>query len=205
MRLYYGSGSCALSPHIVVRELGLDIEIEKVVFGDGVRTTEPHKENYYEVNPRGYVPALRLDSGEVMREGAAIVQFLSDQAPEKKLSPKAGTREHYQLLEWLTFISTELHKNFGPTFRKDLPEDEKTKAVDKLKGRIGWVNEALEGKEYLVGGSFTVADAYCFTILRWHPRAGINLADYPNVAAYYERIAARPAVQKAMEEEGVTK
>src|ERR1700709_2211828 len=111
MRLYYAPGSCALSPHIVVRELGLTVEIEKVIFGDGVRTTEPNKENYYEVNPRGYVPALKLDSGEVMTEGAAIVQYLSDQAPDKNLAPKAGTREHYQLLEWLTYISTELHKN----------------------------------------------------------------------------------------------
>ena len=205
MRLYYAPGACSLSPHIVVRELGLDVEMEKVVFGDGVRTTEPHKENFYEVNPRGYVPALRLDSGEVMAEGAAIIQYLADQAPDKKLAPKAGTSEHYQLLEWLTFISTELHKNFGPTFRKDLAEDEMKKAVDKLKTRIGWVDTALEGSEYLIGSTFTIADAYCFTVLRWHPRANINLGDYPNVAAYYDRIAARPMVAKAMEEEGITK
>jgi len=205
MRLYYAPGACSLSPHIVVREAGLDVEMEKVVFGDGVRTTELNKENYYEVNPRGYVPALRLDSGEVMTEGAAIVQYLSDQAPGKNLSPKQGSREHYQLLEWLTYISTELHKNFGPTFRKDLSEDEKKKAVDKLKVRFGWVDKALEGKEYLVGGAFSIADAYCFTILRWHPRAGIDLKEFPNVATYYERIAARPMVTKAMEEEGVTK
>jgi glutathione S-transferase len=205
MRLYYASGSCALSPHIVVRELGLEVEIEKVVFGKDERTTEPHKENYFDINPRGYVPALKLDSGEVMTEGPAIIQYLSDQAPEKNLSPKAGTPEHYQMLEWLTYISMELHKNFGPARNKNLPEDEKTKAVDKLKGRIGWVDKALEGNEYLVGSSFGLADAYCFTILRWHTGANINLADYPNVAAYYERIASRPAVIKAMEEQGVTK
>ncbi|HEV8666854.1 MAG TPA: glutathione transferase GstA [Candidatus Paceibacterota bacterium] len=205
MRLYYSPGACSLSSHIIVREAGLDVEIEKVVSKGGGKTTEPSGENYLEVNPRGYVPAIKLDSGEVMTEAAAIAQYLGDQAPEKKLAPEKGTKEHYQLLEWLTFISTELHKNFGPAFRKDLSEEEKTKAVDKLKVRIGWVDKALEGKEYLVGNSFSIADAYCFTILRWHPKAGINLTDFPNVQTYYERIALRPMVMKAMEEEGIAK
>lgn len=149
------------------------------------------------------MPALRLDSGEVLTEGATIVQYLSDQAPQKHLTPEKGTMDYYRTLEWLTFIGTELHKGFGPLFNPALPEAEKTKVVEKLQKRYAYIESALAGKEYLAS-SFTIADAYCYTILRWNPRAGIDLAKYPNISAFMARVAARPAVKQALAEEGLS-
>lgn len=202
MRLYYAPGSCALSPHIVAREAGLDIELEKVVFSPTGRTTEPHAENYYEVNPRGYVPALRIEGGGVITEGVAIIQYLADQAPSKNLMPKYQSPEYYRALVWLTFVSTEMHKGFGIFFNKDTTEEVKTAGREKLSKRFEWVNAALEGKEYLLG-TFSIADAYCYTILRWSPKANIDLATYPNIAAFMALMAARPAVRQALTEEGL--
>lgn len=202
MRLYYAPGSCALSPHIVAREAGLDIELEKVVFGANGRTTEPHGEDYYKVNPRGYVPALRLNSGEVMVEGVAIVQYLADQAPAAKLMPTYQSAEYYQALQWLTFISSEIHKGFGIFFKTATPEAEKTMAREKLLKRFEWVNTALESKEYILG-TFSIVDAYCYTIFRWSPKADIDLSAYPNIAAFMARMTARPAVKVALSEEGL--
>ena len=203
MRLYYSPGSCALSPHIVVREAGLPVEIEQVVFSPEGRRTKEHDENFYDVNPRGYVPALRLDSGEVMTEGVAIVQYLADQAPGAGLMPEYQSPEYYKALEWLTFISSEVHKGFSIFFNKDAAESERARALARLEKRFGWLNDALSGKEFLLGEKFSVADAYCYTILRWHPKANIDLAAYPNVAEYYKRVAARTAVKKALEEQGL--
>lgn len=203
MRLYYAPGSCALSPHIVIKEADIKAEIEKVVFSPDGRRTQPHDENYYEVNPRGYVPALRLDDGSVMTEGVAIVQYLANQAPEAKLMPDYQSAEYYEALEWLTFISSEVHKSFSPLFKPDLSEDEKTAVHDKLKQRFEWIDTALKGREFLVGKSFSVVDAYCYTILRWHPQAGIDISAYPNLAKYYERIGSRPGVKAALDEEGL--
>ena len=202
MRLYYAPGSCALSPHIVAREAGLDIELEKVIFSADGRTTEPHGEDFYQINPRGYVPTLRVDSGEVMTEGVAIVQYLADQAPAAKLMPKYQSTEYYQALQWLTFISSEIHKGFSIFFRKEAPEAEKTMAREKLTKRFEWVNTALEGKEYILG-TFSIVDAYCYTILRWSPKADIDLSVYPNIAAFMARMSARPAVKTVLSEEGL--
>lgn len=203
MRLYYAPGSCALSPHIVAREAGLDVEISRVTFNpDGTRTTE-QGEDFFKVNPKGgYVPALRLDDDTVLMEGAAIIQYLSDQAPAKKLSPEKGTTAHYQLLEWITFISTEMHKGFGPLFRADSPDGEKELAVTKLKKRFAYVDGALAGKEYLLG-DFSIADAYCYTILRWSTRGNIDLSVFPNISAFMKRMEAREGVATALKEEGL--
>ncbi|MDB5237478.1 MAG: glutathione transferase GstA [Parcubacteria group bacterium] len=202
MRLYYAPGSCALSPHIVAREAGLNVDISRVTFSPEGRTTE-QGEDFFKVNTKGgYVPALRLDDDEVLMEGAAIIQYLADQAPEKKLAPEKGTMQHYRLLEWITFISTELHKGFGPLFRADAPESEKELAGNKLRKRLAYVESALEGKDYLLG-DFSIADAYLYTILRWSPRGNIDFSAYPNISKYMPRMEAREGVATALSKEGL--
>ncbi|HEY0010876.1 MAG TPA: glutathione transferase GstA [Candidatus Paceibacterota bacterium] len=202
MRLYYVPGACSLSPHIVLRETGLTAELSRVTFAGDTRTTE-HGEDFFEVNPKGgYVPALRLDSGEVIAEGVAIVQYIADQAPESHLVPPPATMEHYRLLEWLTYISSEVHKGFGPLFRPDLPEEEKTRVIDRLKTRYAYIDAALAGKEYL-NGAYGIADAYAYTIFRWSPRGDIDLTAYPNISAFMVRMEGREAVQMALTEEGL--
>lgn len=202
MKLYYSPGACSLSPHIVARELGLPVELSKVIFSAEGRTTE-EGENFYEVNPRGgYVPAFRLDDGSVLLEGPAIVQYLADQAPEKGLLPEHGTRAYYDTVSWLTFISSELHKGFSPLYSSPSAE-EAAKIISRLETRIAVVERALEGAEYLLGSTFTVADCYLYTILRWTGRFGIALADYPNAQAFVERMETRVAVQQALAEEGL--
>ena len=202
MRLYYAPGACSLSPHIVVNEAGIPVELSRVTFSAEGRTTE-QGEDFFKVNPKGgYVPALRLDDGDVLMEGAAIIQYLSDNAPDKHLSPEKGTKQYYKMLEWVAFISTELHKGFGPLFRSDLSDSEKEAVVAKLKERFGYVNESLEGKEYLIG-DFSIADAYCYAILRWSPLGNIDLAEFPNILPYLKRLEARDAVSRALAEEGL--
>jgi glutathione S-transferase len=157
------------------------------------------------IHPKGYVPALRLDDGSVLTEGPAIVQYLADQKPATKLAPAAGTLDRYRLQEWLTFIGTELHKNFGPLFNRVSSDDVKQAARTKIAKRLGYINEPLAKRSYLVGDGFTVADAYAFTIVNWTNFVGIDLKTYPNVAAYSARIAARPKVQEALKAEGLMK
>ena len=200
MKLYYAPGACSLSPHIAAREAGIDIELEKVDFA--TRKTE-NGEDFNHVNPKGYVPALRLDNGEVLTECQVIVQYIADQVPDKQLIPKKGSLERYRTEEWLSFIASEIHKTFGPLFRKDLPDEERKLVMEKIAKRFTYVNEYLEGKQFLMGEAFTVADGYLFTILTWTKPAGINLAAYPNIAGYMERIRVRPAVQTALKEEGL--
>ena len=201
MKLYYAPGACSLSPHIVAREGNLPVEIVKVLFADG-RTTESG-ENFYDINPMGYVPTLRLDNGEVLTEGVAIVQYLADQAPSANLVPQKGSMPYYRTLEWLTFISSELHKGFSPLFRSGISETEKAQVVERLAKRYDRLEKALSTGSYLLGDIFTVADAYCYTILRWTPRAGIDLSKYPNLSEYMKRIETRSAVQVALKEEGL--
>lgn len=202
MKLYYAPGACSLSPHIVAREAGLPVELSKVTFSENGRTTD-EGENFFEVNPRGgYVPACRLDDGEVLIEGPAIIQYLADQAPEKRLLPERGTKAYYEALSWITFISTELHKAFSPLFGAP-GEDEKSRVIERLKKRYTYVDGALAGKEYLLGKEFSIADAYLYTILRWSPVAGIALTDYPNLTAFMKRMEERAAVATALREEGL--
>ena len=200
MKLYYSPGACSLSPHIVARELGLPVQMQKI---DNKAKTIEGGGDYWKVNGKGYVPALELDNGEVLTEGPAIVQFLADQKPDAGLAPKAGTMERYRLQEWLNFITSEIHKQFSPLFRPNTPEEYKTIAKENLAKRFAWLDKQLAGKEYLFGSRFTVADAYLFTVLNWTIPMKIDLKQWPNVAAYVDRIRKRPKVKEAMQEEGL--
>ncbi len=194
MKLYFAPGACSLSPHIALAESGLVYDIEKV---DLRAKTTKSGQDYRQINPKGSVPALQLDNGEIMTEGPAIVQYLADQRPDAKLAPPAGTLERYRLQEWLNYISSELHKSFSPLFKPDTPDEYKKAIVAGLAPKLDFIAEALDGKSYLTGETFTVADGYLFTILGWTGFAGIDLARWPAIKSYVERIAARPAVQKA--------
>ncbi len=200
MKLYYSPGACSLSPHIALREAGL-------TFQAVAAPTKTHQlddgTDYYTINPLGYVPLLELDDGTRLTEGPTIVQYIADQVPAKKLAPAYGTKERYQLMSWLTFIGTELHKGFSPLFNPATPEAYKTIAKDRLNSRLRWVNEQLEGKQYLMGDDFTVADGYLFTVTNWAPRVGVDLSALTHLNAYRTRVAARPAVQAAMKAEGL--
>ena len=200
MKLYYNPGVCSLSPHIAFREAGISFEPVKV---DTKTHTLADGGDYYEINPRGYVPALRLDDGSVMTEGPAIVQYIADLNPESGLAPANGTIERYRLQEWLGFINSELHKGFSPLFNPAANPEYKTTVVKKLTDRLTWTARQLEGKQYLTGDRFTVADGYLFTVLRWTKGVGINLSDWPVLQSFSERVASRPAVRAALEAEGL--
>ncbi|MFD0668227.1 glutathione transferase GstA [Ramlibacter sp. MAHUQ-53] len=200
MKLYYSTGSCSLSPHIVLREAGLPFELV-------LAPTKTHKlpdgSSYYAINPLGYVPLLELDDGTRLREGPAIVQYIADQVPQKNLAPANGTLPRYRVQEWLTFISTELHKGFGPLFNAAVPEEAKGVFRDKLINRLLWVDSELAGKQYLMGDTFSVADAYLYTVSRWAAVMKIDLSGMTNLIAFQERMRARPAVQEALAAEGL--
>ena len=202
MKLYYSPGACSLSPHIALREAGL-------AFEPVLASTKSHKlqdgTDYYGINPLGYVPMLELDDGTRLREGPAIVQYIADQVPNKNLAPANGTLPRYRLQEWLTFIGTEIHKQFSPLFNPATPDDMKTAQKDKLASRLKWVDGELKDKQYLMGDHFSVADGYLFTVTNWAKPMNIDLSAYPNLTAYRERVAARPAVQEAMKAEGLNK
>ena len=202
MKLYYAPGACSLSPHIVSRELGIPLELKKVNTKD--KTIEGGGD-YWKVNARGYVPALVLDNGETLTEGPAIVQYLADQKPEAGLAPKAGSFERYRLQEWLNFLTSEIHKQFSPLFKPNTPEDYKPIAKQNLASRFDWLDQQLAGKDYLMGKQFTVADAYLFVLLNWTKFQSIDLAKWPNLAAFQQRVGARPKVQEALQAEGLLK
>jgi len=200
MKLYYSPGACSLSPHIVARELGIKVDLQKV------NTKDKSMEgggDYWKVNPKGYVPALELDNGQEMREGPAIVQYHADQKPESGLAPKNGTFERYQIQEWLNFLTSEVHKQFSPLFRPTTPEEYKTIAKENLAKRFDWLDQQLKGKDYLTGKQFTVADAYLFVLTNWTKPTNIDLSKWPNVQAFNKRVAARPKVKEAMQAEGL--
>lgn len=202
MKLYFSPGACSLHPHIVAREAGLDVELVKM----DLKTKKLlDGSDYRAINPKGQVPALILDDGSLLTEGAAIVQYLADLRPDSGLVPPAGTMDRYRQIEWLSFISTEIHKQFSPLFNKALPEETRAMNRERLRERFDYVNERLAGREYLMGDRFTAADAYLFTMLRWLPVAKLDLAAWPNLAAFFERVKARPAVQAAMEHEGLVR
>ncbi len=202
MKLYYKAGACSLSPHIVLREAGLDFELERV---DLASKKTGSGGDYFGVNPKGYVPALALDDGQLLTEGPAIVQYLADLVPEKRLAPPAGTMERVRLQDWLNFIATELHKGFSPLYNPRAPEEWKSVARELLAKRIALVAERLTGRDYLMGDAFTVADAYLFTVLNWAAFAKVDLSPWPVLGAYQARVAARPAVRAALLAEGLIK
>lgn len=200
MKLYYSPGACSLSPHIVLCELNLPHQTMKV--STKTRKTDDGGD-YTKVNPKGYVPALELDDGQVLTEGPAIVQYLADKVPGAKLVPPNGTLERYRVQEWLNFITSELHKQFSPLFNPATTDDVKDLQKTKIAGRFDWVNEQLKGKDYLMGSQFTVADAYLFTVARWSGFVGLDLARWPVLQQYIARVGARPQVQAAMKAEGL--
>jgi len=202
MKLYYSPGACSLSPHIVLREAGLPFE-------PVLASTKTHKlqdgTDYYTINPKGYVPLLELDGGERLTEGPAILQYIADQAPEKKLAPAYGTMERYRVQEWLNFITSELHKGFGVLFNPAMPEEAKAVMRTKLGDRLKWVDAQLEGRQYLMGDSFSLPDAYLFTVSNWGQYVGVDISGLKNLTAFQARMAARPAVQEALKAEGLQK
>jgi glutathione S-transferase len=159
--------------------------------------------DYWQVNGKGYVPALKLDDGQVLTEGPAIVQYLADQKPEAGLAPKNGTLERYRLQEWLNFLTSEVHKQFSPLFRPNTPEEYKPIAKENIAKRFDLIDKQLAGKDYLMGKQFTVADAYLFVLSNWTKPTQIDLARWPNLQAFQKRVAARPKVKEAMQEEGL--
>lgn len=202
MKLYYSPGACSLSPHIMLREAGLNFE-------PVLASTKTHQladgTDYYGINPKGYVPLLELDDGQRLSEGPAIVQYIADQVPAKKLAPPAGTMARYRLQEWLNFITSEVHKFFGQLFNPAMPEDAKAIFRKKITDRLTWIDGQLAGKSYLLGEDFSGADAYLFTCARWSGFCGIDLGGLANLQAFMERVAARPAVQAALQAEGLVK
>ncbi|NVJ23599.1 MULTISPECIES: glutathione transferase GstA [Myxococcus] len=202
MKLFYSSGACSLSPHIVLREAGLKFDIEKVDLRS--KKTETGAD-FFAVNPKGYVPALQLDNGAVLTEGPAIVQYLADQAPEAKLAPANGSLERYQLQEMLNFIGTEIHKSFGPLFNPAFPDEGKKISRDRLATRFKTLDALLSKQSFLMGEQFTVADAYLFTVLNWTKPMQLDMEPFPAVMAYHARVGARPNVQAALVAEGLVK
>ena len=200
MKLYYSPGVCSLSPHIALREAGIEAELIKVDIG---KHTLADGSDYFAINPRGYVPILELENGERLSEGPAIVQYIADLAPASGLAPAAGTLARYRLQEWLGFINAELHKAIAPLFDPSTHESTQASVRRKVADRLGWAAAQIEGKTYTMGEGFTVADGYLFTILGWLKHVGMSLADWPVLAAYHARVAERPSVQAAMRAEGL--
>ena len=202
MKLYYSPGACSLSPHIALLEAGLPYDLVKV---DLKAKKLENGDDYLKVNPKGQVPALALDSGEVVTEGPVIVQMIADKAAGTNLAPARDSTERYKLLEWLNFITSELHKNFGPMFSPVLSDDAKAFFKDRVMGKFKYLDGALAGHDYLMGKQFTVADGYLFTILTWADRMKFDLSAMPNLVAYRDRVAARPKVKEALTKEGLMK
>lgn len=200
MKLYYAPGACSLSSHIALREAGAKFDLEKV---DVREKKLADGGDYFAVNPKGYVPALKLDDGKVLTECGVIAQYVADKNPASELAPANGTADRYQMQEWLSFIGSELHKNIPPLFLPGIPEDYRPVALTRVKTRLGFLDGALEGKDYLMGKKFSMADAYAFAILRWLERAKVTLDEWPNVKGYFERVRARPKVQEALKAEGL--
>ena len=201
MKLYYMPGACSLAPHIAFREAGLPVDLELV--GRDKKTKSG--DDYLSINPKGAVPAIKLDDGQVLTEAAVIQQYIADKAPEKKLAPAAGTPERYRLQEILNYIASELHKGIGQLFNPAMPDEYKEAVKKGLAAKqFPFIEKTLAGRDYLLGG-FTVADGYAFTVLNWTKMHNIDLSAFPNITAFMKRVAARPAVQEAMKAEGLLK
>jgi glutathione S-transferase len=200
MKLYYSPGACSLSPHIALLEAGLPYDLVKV---DLRAKKLENGDDYLKVNPKGQVPALALDSGELVTEGPVIVQMIADKVSGKNLAPARDSAERYKLLEWLNYVSTELHKNFGPMFSPVLSDDAKAFFKDRVMGKFKYLDSQLAGRDFLMGKQFTVADGYLFTMLTWADRMKFDLSAMPNLLAYKARVGARPKVQEALTKEGL--
>lgn len=202
MKLYFKPGACSMAPHIALRETGLAFDLEKV---DLARHQTAAGEDYLRINPKGYVPALLLDDGALLTECAVMLQYIADHQPAAGLAPKAGTLERYRLMEWLNFLATEVHKPFSPFFNPKAPPEIREYNLRLLTRRLGYLDAQLDGKSYLMGAQFTVADIYLFTLLNWCNLHQIDLAQWPTLKDYMTRIAARPSVRETMKAEGLIK
>ncbi|HEX8754997.1 MAG TPA: glutathione transferase GstA [Steroidobacteraceae bacterium] len=202
MKLFYASGACSLSPHIVAHEAGIELSLQKV---DLKTKTIASQGDFFAVNPKGYVPVLQLDDGQVLTEGPVIGQYLADLKPEKGLAPAAGTLPRYRLQEWLGYINSELHKTYSPLFNPATPAETRAERLAYLAKRYTLIEKQLASHPYLLGESFTVADAYLFTITNWAGAVKLDLSPFPHLRAFQERVAARPAVKAAMKAEGLIK
>ena len=201
MKLFYMPGACSLAPHIALREAGLPFDLVQVDRGK----KNPSGEDFLAINPKGAVPTVKLDDGQVLTEAAVIQQYVADKAPAKKLAPAAGTPERYRLQEWLNYIASDIHKGIGQLFNPAMPDDYKEAVKRGLAARqFPYLDKMLAGREYLMDG-FTIADGYLFTVLNWTNFQKIDLSAFPNIVAYMRRVAARPAVQAAMSAEGLLK
>ncbi len=202
MKLYYTPGACSLAPHIAIREAGLPVDLVKV---DLATKRLEDGGDYKAVNPKGYVPALGLDDGSLLAEAAAVLQYVADKAPTGRLRPERDTPAYYRYLEWLTFVSSEMHKGFGPLFSPDTPAATRASTIAKLNERFALLDHHLAAHRYLNGDEFTAADSYLFTVTNWASMLKVDLAAYPNLITYRARVGARPAVQEAMSQEGLLK
>jgi len=202
MKLYYMPGACSLSPHIVALETGQQLELEKV---DGKTKKTASGNDFMAVNPKGYVPALELDDGQILTEGPAIVQYLADRKPDAGLVPAAGTIERYRVQELLGYINSEIHKSYSPLFSPTVSAEVRSEKHEQLKKRYALLDKQLAGRDYLFGDRFGVGDAYLFTVTNWAKTVKLDLSEYPNLAAFQQRVAARPAVQAALKAEGLMK
>ncbi|GAB6066854.1 glutathione transferase GstA [Methylothermus subterraneus] len=200
MKLYYSPGACSLAPHIVLCELDLDFDLVRV---DLASKRTASGEDFRQINPLGYVPVLELNDGTRLVEGPAILQYLADLAPQADLAPRPGDFQRYLLQQWLNFISSELHKNFSPLFWAELAEEAKQLFRRRLNERLSFISERLAKHDHLLGANYSVADAYLFVVLSWRNYVGLDFSPWPPLLAYAERIAQRPAVQQAMQEEGL--
>ena len=200
MKLYFAPGACSLAPHIVANEVGIKIDLEQV---DLREKKTKSGGDYWAINPRGQVPTLELDNGQRLTEVPVLLQYLSDQNPAAGLGPVAGTTDRYRMLEWLNFITAELHKTFGPMFRPTTPEEFKKLTLELISQRFDWLDKQLAGKQYLMGDKFTLPDAYLYVMSRWATGLGMNLSKWPNLKAFAEQVATRPKVQQALKEEGL--
>lgn len=201
MKLYFSPGACSLSPHIALREAGIEVELVKV---DLKAKKLADGSDFTQINGKGYVPALQLDNGELLTEGAIIVQYIADRKPDARLIPSFGTLARYRVQEWLVFISTELHKGVGPLFKPAVPEETKAAAKENLIKRLTWISDQWGNRSYLTGETFTVADGYLFTVLSWMPHFHVDLSQWPALQAFFSRVKDRPHVQAALAAEGLS-
>ena len=192
MKLYFSPSACSFSPHIALREAGIDFELVKVDLKNHKLAADGG--DYNAINPKGYVPVLELDNGERLTEGPAIVQYIADLKPERGLAPAAGSFERYRLQEWLAFINSEVHKGFSPLFRPTTPEEARASARQALSNRLTYIAKHLDRNEFLMGRQFTVADGYLFTVLSWGHWVGIDINEWPSLAAFVVRVGSRPSV-----------
>jgi glutathione S-transferase len=202
MKLYFSPGACSMSPHIALREAGIEFDLVKVDLGTKLTADGA---DFTAINTKGYVPVLELDDGSVLTEGPAIVQYIADQAPASKLAPAAGTLERYRLMEWLNYITSEMHKSFSPLFNPNASDELKAMVREALAQRFDYLSTRLQGKSFLMGDTFTVADGYLFTVLGWTKPTHIDLEKWPVLSSYTKQISARPAVRAAMQAEGLVK